>query len=847
MKAKNDINLLSANDVTNYQEVHEKTFAGVTISVTSQIGKAAQSIMNSAERLSDSGGVNAVTNTAIAGLGFYQAYKDLKDVYQGLTGTDPKLATGLSFSIGLNAGVSHQESSWSSSSSTPVVTDIRAGRSITMTAEKGSITSDGAQILAGYNKNGIPTISDDPRTGDIFLSAANGDINLNAATGTSDSTSSNNSWSVGVGANFGCTTKNGCAQTGVGVNASYGKGGSETSGASHTNTHVNGTGDVTIVTNDLALKGATITGNSVGIDARSLMIESQLDTQKAKADQFNVSGQIGFGNTGVSGTVQKAKGDAVVVSEQSGIHAGTAGLNIDVSGQTSLVGGLITSQATADKSSFSTGTLTVADIDTHSTWKAETYGGGIGTGGLTIAPPVEAGEKETGKAYSAIGGNIGITITDPAHQVQDIGTIRRDTENTNTSLPGLPDLQNILRQQYKTQADLQEAQKTMAGLVATIANQFAQQATTPEELALWNEGGAGRALLHAIGSGILGGANGWEGALRGAVGGATSTLLAPAIDKLVAGMLKDSTLSATDRNMLATLIGQSLSAVAAGAVGGGEGAAYGAANYQFNYLNDKQFLALITMKVGCENGSSGACIIANALESLDKYTNQLLVDNCHADISSDACISARQALGAAIHSIGQLIGDPTDPVGQMLSSYYDQLQALQGDPTQSKQLLYAIAGAVLSSSRADAILAEVSASGKGVGFSVATTGEGARFVTRSDGSTLDINAINIPGPINSPYGKMDYLLGKVPGNQDSIGKGGYFSGLLGFRSNEELSVAMRNQLIDNFGSAVIKGSKIEITAPITGPNGVTANVKAAWIAKPDGSVSFITALPGPKQ
>ena len=75
---------------------------------------------------------------------------------------------------------------------------------------------------------------------------------------------------------------------------------------------------------------------------------------------------------------------------------------------------------------------------------ADTYGGSIGTGGLSLAPPVKASENETGKALSAIGGNIPITITDPAHQTQDIGTIRRDTDHTNTSLPGLPDLERFI-------------------------------------------------------------------------------------------------------------------------------------------------------------------------------------------------------------------------------------------------------------------------------------------------------------------------------------------------------------------------------------------------------------------
>ncbi|TRA98929.1 filamentous hemagglutinin [Rhizobium rhizogenes] len=698
--AKNDINLLSANDVTNYQEVHEKTFTGVTFAASSKAVAAGESIMNSAERLSDAGGVNAVTNTAIAGLGFYQGYKDLKEAYNQLTSTDPSNKTGLGFSLSLTAGVNHQESQSSSSSSSPVVTDIRAGRSISMEAQNGSITSDGAQISAGYDKYGLPVISNDPLTGDIFLSATNGDINLNAATGSSNTSSTNSSYSAGVGLSWDCGTKSGCGAPGITASASYGDGSAGTTGVTHYNTHVNGTGDVTIVTNDLALKGATVTGNSVTANVKNLTIESLVDTATAKANQLNVSGSVGTNGFSVSGVTQKATGDAVVVSEQSGIHAGSGGLDLTVDKQTSLIGGLITSDATADKNRFETGTLTVADIDTHSTWKADTFGGSIGTSGLSIAPPVKAGENKTGQALSAIGGNIPITITDPAHQTQEIGTIRRDTDNTNTSLPGLPDLQNILREQYKTQADLQAAQKTMAGLVATIANQFVDQADTPAELAFWGEGGAGRAMLHAIGAGILGGVNGWEGALKGAAGGATSTLLAPAIDKLVAGLLKGTKFEGTQEGQqLATLLGQGLAAVA-GAAGGGEGAAYGAANYQFNYLNDKQYFQLKSMDMACKVGVGGACDIVRDLQKLDQITNQQLVSACSADIGSDACIAARQDLGAAIHSIGTQGLGLSDTERRLLEGYYAELQSLQRDPTGTKQILDAIVGIVLSSPRA---------------------------------------------------------------------------------------------------------------------------------------------------
>ncbi len=126
-----------------------------------------------------------------------------------------------------------------------------------------------------------------------------------------------------VGVNFGCTTKTGCSAD-VGASGSYGKGGSDTVGTSHTNSHVSGTGDVTILTNDLALRGASVTGNSVTADVRNLMVESLVDTTKAHADQLSLSGQIGLGSTGVSGATQKATGDAAVVAEQSGIHAAAA-------------------------------------------------------------------------------------------------------------------------------------------------------------------------------------------------------------------------------------------------------------------------------------------------------------------------------------------------------------------------------------------------------------------------------------------------------------------------------------------------------------------------------------------
>ncbi|TAU74545.1 hemagglutinin repeat-containing protein [Rhizobium leguminosarum] len=661
--ATKDINLLSANDVTNYQEVHEKTFAGVTLTVSSQVGQAAESIMNSAERLTGESRVNALTNTAIAALGFYQGYTGLKSAYEQY-----QKDGSIGVNVALTVGASHQESGSSSSSSTPVVTDIRAGHSVTMNSENGSITSDGTQMLAGYDKEGLPTISGDPLAGDIILSAKNGNINLNAATGASNTSSENNSWSaaVGVGVQYGAKSKS--ADVGLVANASYGEGSAGTTGVNHFNTHINGIGDVTILTNDLALKGATVTGGSITAAVRNLTIESLVDTATAKANQFNVNASTGFGSTSVSGVVQKGAGDAAVVSEQSGIHAGTGGLYLDVAKQTTLLGGLITSNAAAALNIFSTGTLTVTDIDMHSAWKANTFGASIGTGGLTLAT-VKDGENKTGQALSAIGANIPITITDPAHQIQDVGAIRRDTENTNTSLPGLPDLENILRDQYKTQADLQAAQKTMATLVGDIADGLRNHALTQAEHDFWDEGGQGRALLHAIGGGILGGVNGWEGAIKGALGAGAATLMAPAIASLVKGMLKDSTLSAEDKQTLATLIGATLSAAVGGAIGGGEGAGYGAAEYQYNYLYHHEKLAREKAKQQLDRCIEGGATCTNEQvatlqqqigywDQLDTQRDTALTGACDANPTGPACVAA---ITDALRAV-EYLRDPADPM-----------------------------------------------------------------------------------------------------------------------------------------------------------------------------------------
>ena len=66
---------------------------------------------------------------------------------------------------------------------------------------------------------------------------------------------------------------------------------------------------------------------------------------------------------------------------------------------------------------------------------------------------------------------------------------------------------------------------------------------------------------------------------------------------------------------------------------------------------------------------------------------------------------------------------------------------------------------------------------------------GGRFVSGLFHSLgLDPSRIRIPGPRNSPYGKLDFLLGEVPTNPKSIERGGFFKQIMGF-SDETLDEA----------------------------------------------------------
>ncbi|NKK97341.1 filamentous hemagglutinin N-terminal domain-containing protein [Rhizobium leguminosarum bv. viciae] len=611
--AERDVNLLSAEDKSNYESVHEQFFAGVTLSVSSGLVSAASKAVAAASKVGDGSASKSIAHIAITGIEAYSVLDALTN--QDAAGEFDKLKNGQSSvfaSASLTAGFQYSKSSEKGSSSDPVSTTIRSGNSVTVEATSGNLFGSGAQMLAGYDADGMPN----GKSGDIALIAGQ-DVILQSAQATTNNSTRNSSGGVQVDL------------VNPGLSFNYGKGSSNGSSVTQVSSHVVGSGDVFIQSgNDTRLQGAVVSGESVTADVgHDLIIESQLDKTSQKANQFGIGG--GFGSdtpASLNGSLQKATGSAAIVSEQSGIQAGSGGFDLTVGNKTALTGGLITSQAPAMQNWLETGTLEFNDLDTHSKWKADSYSGGLTLTGPLLAPPMHDGESATGQALSAISPGQ-IVITDPANQTQDLDDLRRDTSNTNTSLPGIPELQDILREQLETQELYQDAAAKAAKFIGDFALRREQAATTDEERAFWAEGGPGRAALHALAGGLLGGVTDVSGMIKGALGGATSSLLGPYIRDLVAEIVNGTSLAGTAQGeQLINIISASLVQGLAATVSGGEGAAYAAYAFKYNYLTHRQLEKQLEEMIECDQDQSCIGKVAQKYKAIDDIQDQALAD-----------------------------------------------------------------------------------------------------------------------------------------------------------------------------------------------------------------------------
>ncbi|MGO6664814.1 hemagglutinin repeat-containing protein [Rhizobium ruizarguesonis] len=357
--AERDVNLLSAEDKSNYESVHEQFFAGVTLSVSTGLVSAAQSIAGAAQKITGISDGYTAANAAFASLKAYDALQQLSSIAKD---------GGNIASVSLTAGFSYEKSSASASTSTPVVTSVEAGRSVTIEATSGDLTGHGAQITAGYDY-GVAAVVGDDKIGDITLKAGQ-NITLESAQATSETGSDSKS----ANASFGISAGIGLQGVGVGVAGGAGAGMSNSDATSVTqiNSHVTGSGDIKISSgNDTTLKGAVVSGDTITADVDGdLSIISTPDTgssaNSSASAGFSLSGAVG-GNflpvtTSLSGLQfggGLGSGATNWISEQSGLLS-TGKMDIEVGGNTDLQAGKIISES--GDLALSTDTLTYSDF-----------------------------------------------------------------------------------------------------------------------------------------------------------------------------------------------------------------------------------------------------------------------------------------------------------------------------------------------------------------------------------------------------------------------------------------------------------------------------------------------------
>jgi filamentous hemagglutinin len=360
--AERDVNLFSAQDQTNYEHLHEEFFAGISLSVSTSLVSAADSVSGAAQKITNISDGYSAANAAFASL---KAYDALDKIAKG----------GNVASASLTVGFTYQKEKEAAQSSVPVLTAVRGGQSVTIEAVSGDLTSHGAQIVAGYDADGEVVISDNDKAGDITLKAGK-DIILESAQATNSSSTSSKSGGASFGVSAGVGIKGVSAGLTGSANASTGK--SNADGTTQVNSHVNGTGDITLESgNDTRLVGAVVSGDTVTANVGGdLTILSVPDT--GASSNHSVSGGFSLGGGQLLSGVQigggRGSGETNWITEQSGLVSNGA-MDVTVAGNTHLGAGKIVSES--GDLILDTGTLTYDNFDGRKGYEGFSFDLGI--------------------------------------------------------------------------------------------------------------------------------------------------------------------------------------------------------------------------------------------------------------------------------------------------------------------------------------------------------------------------------------------------------------------------------------------------------------------------------------
>ena len=329
------------------------------------------------------------------------------------------------------------------------------------------------------------------------------------------------------------TTKENTKSSGASIGASIGVGGLQGVSASYSKakgnvkenettyekSQVTASKDLNFTSGkDTTITGSEMTGKKItGNVGGNLSIETKQDkkTYEEKNTSTGLSVNYGAknGKTSASGGASKdtIHSNYESATDQASIRAGDAGFDITVKENTNLKGGVIDSNASKDKNTLTTGTLTWEDTENKADYKA----GGMGVSyapndksselnqrGLTpnLTPTVNDKADSTTKSAVADGT---INITNKEQQKQDISKLNRDTENSLNQLQEIFDKTKVKERQE------------LRGLLEQYGNEFIHKYA---EAKGWKDGSSEKTALHALWSGLMSqmsGGNAFSGSLSG--------------------------------------------------------------------------------------------------------------------------------------------------------------------------------------------------------------------------------------------------------------------------------------------------------------------------------------------
>ena len=534
---------------------------------------------------------------------------------------------------------SSSATSTSTSNSTTAVTSTLSGTNVTIDARSGDLTLVGAAVNA---------------SGNVALTAAQ-NIVLAAAKDNTNSTSTSQSSGFSLGAQFGLTG----GPPSLSASANSSNGSTNASSVNWIGTVINAGGSVGLTSGgNTSIIGSQVNGNSItakiggNFDIVSLQNSNNYDSHSSsQSGSIGLTGNLVTGSLNLSDNKLNANWNSVV--NQAGLFAGAGGFNVNVAGNTNLIGAVITSSADPSKNVFSTGTITTSDLTNTSSYSGQNASVGLGysskpgTGynGVTAQPPSAVGAN--GKASSTTSSGISagsFSITNAAGQQALTGqTVAQALAGINTVTTTGP---NTLAQNNLTaiQEDMQ-----IAGIVGSEVNQFieyqqariqalkgaaAQEGDTPQGRAdlakatelqsQWGFGGTDRKIVNALVGAFTGNATGSLGQIaQSSFGNFVGAQLSTEIGKLAnSGKIPDGSPLNVLLHTISACAGATIGGDSCGASALGAGSAAIASNL-FNdpkstaeqKQNQENLIASIAAGVGVASGSGNVAAIVTSAQT----------------------------------------------------------------------------------------------------------------------------------------------------------------------------------------------------------------------------------------